>query len=110
MDINFETSPFSNFAGFTNKELEDIWKYLFKKNPKLPDELEVISQIKTGNGIKVFVSKNNNIKQIEFYLTGVDIFINNKLLTKIYCIKQFNTIVSILQDNDKYDLKFHSDK
>ena len=29
MDIDFEDSPFSGFVGFTNGELEDLWKYLF---------------------------------------------------------------------------------
>ena len=72
MDINFETSPFSNFAGFTNKELENIWKYLFKENSKLPDKLTIQGKIKTDNGIKVFASKDNNIKQFEFSFDGVE--------------------------------------
>ena len=110
MDIDFENSPFSGFAGFTNKELEVIWNFLFTENSKLPDKLSVQKQIKTDNGIKVFISKNKNFNQIEFSFTGVNICKDNQLLSKIYCIKQLNMIVSILQNNDKYDLKIESDK
>ena len=110
MDIDFENSPFSGFAGFTNKELEGIWNNLFSKNSKLPDNILVHKQIKTDNGIKVFASKNKSLKQIEFSVTGVDVFKDNQLLSKIYCIKQLNMIVSIVQNNNKYDLKIDSDK
>ena len=66
MDINFETSPFSNFAGFTNKELEDIWKYLFKKNPKLPDELEVIAKLKLVMELKFLYLKIIILNKLNF--------------------------------------------
>ena len=110
MDIDFENSPFSNFDGFTNKELEDIWKYLFIEKSKLPDKLTIQNQMKTDNGILVFASKDKDIKQIEFSFTGVDIFKDNLFLTKIYCKNQLETIIKILQNSDKYILKFHSDK
>ena len=110
MDIDFEDSPFSGFVGFTNGELEDLWKYLFTKNSTLPKEFEVHQKNETSNGIKIFVSKNEIFDEIEFYENGIDIFKDDKLLTKIYCIKQLTMIVSILSKNDKYDFKVESNE
>ena len=97
MDINFEKEPFSGYSGFTSKELEDIWNYLFTVNSKLPDKISVQNENKTDNGIKVFASKDNNKNEIEFSFTGVEIYKDNQILSKIYCIKQLNMILSILQ-------------
>ena len=110
MDINFEKEPFSGYSGFTSKELEDIWNYLFTVNSKLPDKISVQNENKTDNGIKVFASKDNNKNEIEFSFTGVEIYKDNQILSKIYCIKQLNMILSILRKNDKYDYKIDSDK
>ena len=109
MEINFEAFPFTGFDDFTNEELEGIWMNIYK-NSKLPEHITVKMLDKTDHTTKIIVSKNENLKDIEILCDGADIFIDNTLFRKIYCIEQLNNIIYKIQENDKYDLKINHDE
>ena len=50
------------------------------------------------------------MEEIDLFDSGVDLIKDNKFLSKIYCREQLDKIVSILENNDKYDLKIESEK
>ena len=105
MDINFESSPFTGFAGYTNEELGFIWMYLYEKNSKLPEYIIVSKQNETDKGTIIIASKNENLKSMEILCNGVDIFKDGSLFAKIYSVQQLDLIISMIIDNDKYDFK-----
>ena len=109
MEINFEAFPFTGFDDFTNEELEGIWMNIYK-NSKLPEHITVKMLDKTDHTTKIIVSKNEDSKNIEILYDGADIFIDNTLFRKIYCIEQLNNIIYKIQENDKYDLKINHDE
>ena len=109
MEINFEAFPFTGFDDFTNEELEGIWMNIYK-NSKLPEYIKVEILEKTKHTTKIIVSKNENLKDIEILCDGADIFIDNTLFKKIYCIEQLNNIIYKIQVNYKYDLKINHDE
>ena len=110
MDINFKSSPFTGFAGFTNEELGFIWMYLYKKNSKLPEQIIVSKQNETNNGTIIIASKNENLAEIEILYNEVDLFKDSLLFAKIYSVKQLNLIISKVRNNNKYDLKINGNK
>ena len=110
MDINFESSPFTGFAGYTNEELGLIWMYLYKKNSKLPEQIIVSKQNETNNGTIIIASKNENLAEIEILYNEVDLFKDSLLFAKIYSVKQLNLIISKVRNNNKYDLKINGNK
>ena len=110
MDINFESSPFTGFAGYTNEELGFIWMYLYEKNSKLPEYIIVSKQNETDKGTIIIASKNENLKSMEILCNGVDIFKDGSLFAKIYSVQQLDLIISMIIDNDKYDFKINGNK
>ena len=110
ININFQVSPFSGFAGFTNDELECIWKYLYSHNSKLPDKIEFEKLNETDNGTKIMASKNGNFNETEILYKEVSLFKDDSLLTKIYSAEQLSAIISKIEMNGEYNLKIYEDK
>ena len=110
MDINFEASPFTGYVVFTNEELEYIWGNLYKKNSNLPNQITLEKQYETDKGTKVIANKDENFEEIEILHNEVTIYKDNLLLAKIYSLEQLNWIISMIINNNNYDLKINGNK
>ena len=110
MDINFKASPFTCFAAFTNEELEYIWANLYTKDSKLPDQITIENKFETDKGTKILAHKYENIEEFEILYNKVTIYKDNILLANIYSVEQLNRIISIIINNNNYDLKIDGNK
>ena len=110
MDINFKSSPFTGFAAFTNEELQCIWEKLYRKDSKLPDKIEIEKKCETDKGTKIFAYKNENIEEFEILYNKVTIYKDNSSITNIYSVEQLNMVISMIINNNKYDLKIDGNK
>ena len=110
MDINFELSPFSGYADFTNEELEYIWANLYTKDSKLPDQITIEKKFETDKGTKIVAHKNENFEEFEILNNKVTIYKANSSLANIYSVEQLNRIISMIINNNKYDLKIDGNK
>ena len=110
MDINFKESPFTGYADFTNEELQYLWKNLYTKDSKPPDQIKFEKKDLTDKGTKITAKKNENFEEIEILYNEVKIFKDSSLLTTIYSLEQVNWIISMIIKNDRYDLKVNGNK
>ena len=110
MDINFEASPFTGLAPFTNEDLEGIYANLYTKDSKLPDEIEIEKKFETDKGTKIIAQKNEYLIEFEILFDKVEIYKDNLFLTNIYSVEQLNIIISMIINNNKYDLKINGNK
>ena len=110
MDINFEASPFTGLAAFTNEDLEGIYANLYTKDSKLPDEIEIEKEFETDKGTKIIAQKNECLVEFEILFDKVEIYKDNLFLTNIYSVEQLNKIIFMIINNNKYDLKINGNK
>ena len=106
MDINFKESPFTGYADFTNEELQYLWKNLYTKDSKPPDQIKFEKKDLTDKGTKITAKKNENFEEIEILYNEVKIFKDSSLLTTIYSLEQVNWIISMIIKNDRYRISF----
>ena len=105
MDINVKNTPFSGSKAFTNEEIESIWKNLQKEKLETIDNISIEIQKKTNMGIKVLINKNGLSEMLEFLYKEYYIYIDGAFPIKIYTLDQINSIISIVNQSDKYELK-----